>query len=104
MYSLNYFVKDIVKNGAADKLTDINYAFANVSTESTCYEETRLGWGDAHADYEVSYTADQSVDGQADELGQPINGHFNQLKKLKAMHPHTNVLMSIGGFTCSGPF
>src|SRR5258706_9472706 len=56
MYSRNYRVKNIVTTGAADKLTHINYAFANVSTESRCYEETRLGWGDATADYETSYT------------------------------------------------
>src|SRR5438552_832392 len=51
MYSRNYRVKQIVTNGAADKLTHINYAFANVSTDSNCYEETRAGWGDASADY-----------------------------------------------------
>lgn len=104
MYARNYRVKDIVTNGAADKLTHINYAFANVSTESRCYMETRLGWGDASADYEVKYNKDQSVDGKADEMGQPINGHFNQLKKLKAMYPHLKVLISIGGFSWSGRF
>jgi chitinase len=104
MYARNYRVKDIVTNGAADKLTHINYAFANVSTGSRCYMETRLGWGDASADYEVKYSAAQSVDGQADEIGQPISGHFNQLRKLKAMYPHLKVLISIGGYTWSGRF
>ncbi len=104
MYSRNYRVKQIVTSGAADKLTDINYAFANVSTDSRCYEETRLGWGDLSADYEVTYSADQSVDGVADQISQPLRGHFNQLKKLKAMYPHLKVLISIGGFTWSGRF
>src|SRR4051812_42690021 len=49
MYSRKYWVKDIVTTGSADKLTHINYAFANVSTDSRCYEETRYGWGDASA-------------------------------------------------------
>ncbi len=104
MYARNYRVKQVHATDSAAKLTHINYAFANVSTDSRCYEETRLGWGDASADYEVSYNAEQSVDGVADELGQPIKGHFNQLKKLKAMYPHLKVLLSIGGFTWSGRF
>ncbi len=104
MYARNYRVKDIVTTGAAPKLTHINYAFANVGTDSTCYEETRYGWGDATADYETNYSADLSVDGQADEFGQPLKGHFNQLRKLKAMYPNIKVLMSIGGFSWSGRF
>ncbi len=104
MYARNYRVKDIATTGAAPKLTHINYAFANVSTDSRCYEETRYGWGDASADYEVNYSADLSVDGQADEFGQGLKGHFNQLKKLKAMYPNIQVLMSIGGFSWSGRF
>jgi chitinase len=104
MYARNYRVKDIVTNGAADKLTHINYAFANVSTKSRCYMETRLGWGDAFADYEARYSSDQSVDGQPDVPGQPIAGHFNQLKKLKAMYPNLKVLISLGGYTWSGRF
>jgi chitinase len=104
MYARNYRVKDIVKTGAADKLTHINYAFANVSTDYKCYEETRAGWGDSSADYLVSYNADQSVDGVADEVGQPVKGHFNQLRKLKTMYPKLKVLISLGGWTWSGRF
>jgi chitinase len=104
MYSRNYRVKQVHTTGSAAILTHINYAFANVSTDSRCYEETRAGWGDSYADYEVSYTAEQSVDGVADVLGQPIKGHFNQLKKLKAMYPHLKVMLSIGGWTWSGRF
>jgi chitinase len=104
MYARNYRVKNIVTTNSADKLTHINYAFANVSTDSKCYFETRAGWGDAYADYLVSYTAEQSVDGVADEQGQPVKGHFNQLKKLKKMYPNLKVLISLGGFTWSGRF
>lgn len=105
MYERNYRVKQIKDTGSADKLTAINYAFANVSTGGTCYEETRLGWGDSSADYGVVYSDAQSVDGVGDEaIGQPVKGHFNQLKKLKAMYPNLKVLMSIGGFTWSGRF
>jgi chitinase len=104
MYERGYRIKQVLDSGAAAKLTHMNYAFANVSTDSTCYEETRAGWGDASADYQVSYTAEQSVDGIADGLHQSLYGHFNQIKKLKAMYPKLKVLMSIGGFTWSGRF
>src|SRR5260221_3084069 len=104
MYSRNYRVKQLVTTDSASKLTHINYAFANVSTDSRCYEETRYGWGDASADYEVAYTADQSVDGVAATIPQPLKGHFNQLKTLKAMYPQLKVLLSIGGYTWSGRF
>jgi len=40
--------------------------------------------GDAFADYGKSYGADISVDGVGDVWNQPIQGNFNQLKKLKA--------------------
>jgi chitinase len=104
MYARNYRVKQVETTGSAAILTHINYAFANVSTESRCYEETRLGWGDSSADYLVGYSADQSVDGLPDDPNQKLKGHWNQLKKLKAMHPNLKVLISIGGFTWSGRF
>ncbi len=104
-YGRGYHVKQVHTTGTAAKVTHINYAFANVSTESRCYMETRLGWGDADADYGAKYTADDSVDGVADAaMGQPLKGHFNQLKKLKAMYPHLKVLISIGGWSWSGRF
>src|SRR5258708_255067 len=99
MYARQYRFKQVVTTGAAPKLTHINYAFANVSTDSQCYEESRLGWGDSSADYEVGYSADQSVNGLPDDPSQPLKGHFNQIKELKAMFPKLKVLMSIGGFT-----
>ncbi len=104
IYARNYRVKDVVTNGAADKLTHLNYAFANVSKDFKCYEETRAGWGDSYADYEVPFTADQSVDGQADPLNRPLYGNFNQIKKLKAMYPKLKTLISIGGWSWSGRF
>jgi chitinase len=104
-YSRNYHVKNIVTTDSADKLTHINYAFANISPgEPRCYEETRLGWGDAFADYEASYSDADSVDGKSDEFGQGLKGHFNQLKKLKGLYPKIKVLMAIGGYTWSGRF
>jgi len=97
VYDRNYHVKNIETSGSANKLTHINYAFGNV-TGGKC------AIGDAFADYEKSYTADQSVDGVADTWDQPLRGNFNQLRKLKKLHPGLKVIWSFGGWTWSGGF
>ncbi|MFI8998804.1 glycoside hydrolase family 18 protein [Streptomyces sp. NPDC053542] len=98
VYQRNYHVKNIETSGSANKLTHINYAFGNV-TGGKC------AIGDAYADYDKAYTADQSVDGKADtwENG-ALRGNFNQLRKLKALHPNLKVIWSFGGWTWSGGF
>ncbi|MFD5349024.1 glycosyl hydrolase family 18 protein, partial [Streptomyces anulatus] len=96
-YDRNYHVKNIETSGSADKLTHINYAFGNV-TGGKCTI------GDSYADYEKAYTADQSVDGVADTWDQPLRGNFNQLRKLKKLHPDLKILWSFGGWTWSGGF
>ncbi|MFB7370373.1 glycosyl hydrolase family 18 protein [Streptomyces sp. NPDC056222] len=97
VYGRNYHVKNIVTSGSASKITHINYAFGNVTGG-------RCTIGDAYADYDKSYTADQSVDGVADTWDQPLRGNFNQLRKLKKAYPNIKVLWSFGGWTWSGGF
>ncbi|UNZ20484.1 glycoside hydrolase family 18 protein [Streptomyces sp. 891-h] len=97
VYQRNYHVKNIETSGSADKLTHINYAFGNV-------QGGKCTVGDSYADYEKAYTAAQSVDGKADTWDQPLRGNFNQLLKLKQMHPNLKVLWSFGGWTWSGGF
>ncbi|MFF3058096.1 glycoside hydrolase family 18 protein [Streptomyces sp. NPDC057909] len=97
VYQRNYHVRNIETSGSADKLTHINYAFGNV-TGGKC------AVGDSYADYEKAYTADQSVDGVADTWDQPLRGSFNQLRKLKKLHPNLKVIWSFGGWTWSGGF
>ncbi|NUK08904.1 cellulose binding domain-containing protein [Streptomyces lunaelactis] len=97
VYQRNYHVKNLVTSGSASKITHINYAFGNVSGG-------RCTIGDAYADYDKAYTADQAVDGVADTWDQPLRGNFNQLRKLKAQYPHIKVLWSFGGWTWSGGF
>ncbi len=98
VYQRNYHVKNIETSGSADKLTHINYAFGNV-TNGQC------AIGDAYADYDKFYDAASSVDGTADtwDAG-ALRGNFNQLRKLKAMHPGLKVLWSFGGWSWSGGF
>ncbi|OEV07087.1 chitinase, partial [Streptomyces nanshensis] len=97
VYQRDYHVKNIDTSGSADQLTHVNYAFGNV-------QGGKCTVGDSFADYEKTYTADQSVDGQADTWDQPLRGNFNQLQKLKEKHPGLKVLWSFGGWTWSGGF
>ncbi|MFZ3493343.1 glycosyl hydrolase family 18 protein [Streptomyces sp. 5.8] len=97
VYGRNYHVKNLKTSGSAGKITHINYAFGNVK-EGKCVA------GDPYADYERSYTAEESVDGVADVWDQPVRGSFNQLLKLKKAYPDLKVLWSFGGWTWSGGF
>ena len=98
VYDRDYHVKNLETSGSADKLTHINYAFGNV-TNGKC------AIGDSHADYDRFYSAEESVDGEADTWDQgALRGNFNQLRKLKEMHPDLKVLWSFGGWTWSGGF
>jgi chitinase len=98
VYQRQYFVKNIHTSGSASKLTHILYAFGNV-TNGQC------AIGDSYADYDMAYTAANSVDGVADtwDAG-ALRGSFNQLRKLKRMYPHIKVIWSFGGWTWSGGF
>jgi len=104
IYERAYFVKNIDTSGQAAKLTHIHYAFGNVNAQSRCFQANQLGQGDAWADYQRRFTADQTVNGTADVFNQPLAGNFNQLKQLKAKHPHLKVLISLGGWTWSKYF
>ena len=97
VYGRNYHVKNIETSGSAAKLTHILYAFGNPANGQCAI-------GDSYADYEKAYTAADSVDGVADTWDQPLRGSFNQLNKLKAMHPGLKVIWSFGGWTWSAGF
>jgi chitinase len=93
----HFFIRNLEENGAAERLTHIQYAFANVGKDLKC------AIGDPVADYQRPMTAAESVDGKADG-GTGLRGNFNQLLKLKAAHPHLKALISIGGWTWSDKF
>jgi chitinase len=98
VYGRNYHVKNIHTSGSASKLTHIMYAFGNV-------QDGRCTIGDAYADYDRFYSAAESVDGVADtwDTG-ALRGSFNQLRKLKQMYPHLQVVWSFGGWSWSSGF
>jgi chitinase len=74
----------------ADKVTDIMYAFADVT------QDGRVEFYDRGSAIETSYPGDT--------WDQPIKGNFNQLAKLKDANPDVNVFISIGGWTLSDYF
>jgi chitinase len=98
-YARAYFVKNIDSSGSAARMTHINYAFANISSDLKC------AIGDTYADYDMAYDAGRSVDGVADtwDAG-ALRGSFNQLKKLKVKYPGLKILISLGGWTWSDKF
>ncbi|HVO69685.1 MAG TPA: glycoside hydrolase family 18 protein [Aggregatilineaceae bacterium] len=86
IYARKYFVTDI----PADKLTHINYAFANVSEKGECIV------GDEWADTQYPYPDDPP--------NAPFLGNFHQLNALKEEYPHLKTLISVGGWTWSDHF
>ncbi|CAF1093777.1 unnamed protein product [Adineta ricciae] len=86
IYSRAFFIADI----PGDKITHINYAFANIGSDG------RIALGDPWADVEKTF-GDDTWD-------QPLRGNFNQLIKLKEKYPHLRTLISVGGWTWSGRF
>jgi len=93
-----FMEKNLVADGAASRLTEINYAFSSVSADGLCTS------GDSWADYQRPFAATESVSGAADGAGQALAGNFNQLKELKAKYPNLKIVMSIGGWSWSNHF
>src|SRR5215218_2444410 len=81
-YDRNFLVSDLVKNGTAGSLTQINYAFGFLDESGNCY----------------------SSDPWADDPGQALNGNINQLKELKKKFPNLRISISLGGWTGSKYF
>lgn len=104
IYGRGFTVKDLDASGAAEHLTHINYAFANVNEDGLCFEDNIPGEGDAWADYQWPVPAELSVDGVGDIWGEPLNGNFGQLLKLKEKYPHLKVNIAIGGWSWSTYF
>ncbi len=93
-----YRVKDMVENGAADKLTHILFAFGDVK-DGKCtvvHEEDAI--------FDHHYSAEDSVDGIADMDDAPVKGVLGQFKRLKTLYPDIQLLWSIGGWLKSPGF
>lgn len=85
-----YRVKDLVTNGGAKLLNQINYAQGFVTNR-------RCSVADPNADLGTVYTAENSVNGVADDPNSRFRGYFHQLQELKRRYPHLKVLISLEG-------
>jgi chitinase len=74
----------------AAKLTHVNYAFGKIGPDN------RLTWN-------ASVATERVYPGDCTDPGCP-HGLFNQITLLKQKHPHLKFLISVGGWTDSGPF
>jgi chitinase len=106
IYARGYFPKQI----PAGHVSHLNYAFAYPvgPNDRYGYEEGTCAPADLWADFQqVHWGGDTSVDGVADDPADPnqrLFGNFNQLRKLKAKHPHLKLLVAVGGWTLSTYF
>ncbi len=89
-YAQPYYVKNLIANGSAARLDQINYAQGFVSGG-------HCSLGDPNADLNTPFTAATSVDGVGDDANSTFRGNFHQLSELKRRYPHVKVLISLEG-------
>jgi chitinase len=85
----HYNIADLEKNGVANELTHLIYAFGNVTPTSS----PACAIADPSAAYQDSTLP--SVNGNA--YTAPLYGNFGAIQQLKALHPKLKVLISLGG-------
>ncbi|OJF10244.1 glycoside hydrolase family 18 protein [Couchioplanes caeruleus] len=98
IYGRDFPLAKVERSGAAARLTHLNYAFGPVTAAGVCDS------ADPWADWQTLFSAERSVDGVADEAGQPLAGNLHQLAELKQRNPALRVLISLGGWTGSAHF
>jgi chitinase len=103
VYQQPFYVKNIVTAGSAPRVTVLNYAFS-IPKPDPATNTITCQMDDPVAAYQQVYDASMSVDGVADQPTQPLRGHFNQLKKLKARFPNVKVTIAVGGWLGSTYF
>lgn len=74
----------------ADKLTHVNYAFGRIGADNRVTVNAKVA-------------TERVYPGDCAEAGCP-HGLFHQITLVKAKHPHLRFLLSVGGWTDSGPF
>jgi chitinase len=102
IYGRQYLVKNVATSKSAERLSVLNYAFANVAPDASGNVVCKIA--DPWADYQKTWSAEESVDGQAVPESSPLRGNFQQLEALKARYPHLKVVISLGGWTYSKDF
>jgi chitinase len=87
----NFFVKNLITSGSTNVLTQVDYAFAEISNNQCASADT---W----ADYQDPLPANETVNGKADSQAEgAFVGNFRQLQELKQRYPNLKIIISIGG-------
>ncbi|MGA7402099.1 MAG: glycosyl hydrolase family 18 protein, partial [Candidatus Sulfotelmatobacter sp.] len=86
-----YNIADLQKNGVADELTHLIYAFGNVTPTfpPVC----------AIADPVAAYQNSNLPSVSGKPFTPPLYGNFGAIQQLKELHPNLKVLISLGGQT-----
>lgn len=84
-----YTIADLQKNGVADELTHLIYAFGNVTPTSPA----ACAVADPVAAYQNATLP--TVNGKP--YTAPLYGNFGAIQQLKGLHPNLKVLISLGG-------
>jgi chitinase len=74
----------------ADKLTHVNYAFGKIGADNRLTVNAKVA-------------TERVYPGDCSEPGCP-HGLFHQIALVKGKHPHLKFILSVGGWTDSGPF
>jgi chitinase len=91
-WSINYAgynIADLEKNGVADTLTHLIYAFGNVTPTSPA--------ACAVADPVAAYQNPSLPSVNGKPYIAPLYGNFGAIQQLKGLHPNLKVLISLGG-------
>lgn len=92
-------IKQIQTSGAAALLTQLDYAFGRVA-------HNRCEVPNPEVELKQIFTAEQSVDGTADDPAatNQLHGTFHQLQELKRKNPRLKIIISFGGWANSEGF
>lgn len=91
IYARNTFPKDMIETGQAEHLTHLLYTLAGVSESGECIA------GDAWADCDRSFKANESIAGVQDTWANPLRANLNQLKLFKEKYPEVKIAIAVGG-------
>ncbi len=90
IYERRYVPLDLIKSGAIQSLTQIDYAQGNIK-DNACIV------ADPTADLNIAFKAEDSIDGVADAPEALMKGNFHQLQLLRKRYPGLRILISLEG-------
>lgn len=90
IYNRRYVPLDLIKSGAMQTLTQLDYAQGNIK-DNACIV------ADPAADLNIPFKAEDSIDGTADAPDSLLRGNFHQLQLLRRRYPKLRILISLEG-------